>query len=307
METKESVLFMKKRKVVDRTDALAALEDLEKKMNQLKKRKTELLAIAGLASTDKIPTTNGMITATPKVSNVNNSIRSVTKGAVGANNNSNSIRDEHITTFVSETILPTKQGKFRIRAYRCETLGMEPLAIMHENVRGDFANASEAITLRVHDKCMTSEVLGSLKCDCKEQLFTSMSYVQNNGGMVIYLQQEGRGIGIANKIAAYNLQEHGADTVEANTRLGLPAEARRYEPVKFILDDLKVKHVSLMTNNPFKISSLEKLGIRVTSRKSIIIEPNMYSSKYLKCKRERMGHYDLISNYMVVSDGDGKA
>lgn len=205
--------------------------------------------------------------------------------------NLNYTNEKNITMFVSETILPTKQGKFRIRAYRCDSLDMEPLAIIPANFKTDFGDILEPITIRVHDKCMTSEVLGSLKCDCREQLFNSMSYIQNNGGMIIYLQQEGRGIGLANKIAAYNLQEKGVDTVEANKILGLPIEARRYEPVKFILDDLKVRKVSLITNNPFKITSLEKLGIIVSSRKSIIIKSNKYSSKYLECKRDCMGHY----------------
>jgi GTP cyclohydrolase II len=311
METKESILFMKKRKIIDRNDAIAAIEDIQKQINQLKKQKTQLLAIAGVSlSTNDVEMKAKIDSNLKMIHNVDNIILD------GKNNNNiNNFKkkdnrtisyDIQLTTFVSETILPTKQGKFHIRAYRCETLGMEPLVLMSEDAKSDFTNTPDHVTVRVHDKCMTSEVLGSLKCDCREQLLTSMSYIKNHGGIVIYLQQEGRGIGIANKIAAYSLQEEGADTVEANIKLGLPAEARRYDPVKYILQDLNIKSISLMTNNPYKVNSLKKLGIEVTSRKPIIIKPNIYSSNYLKCKRERMGHYDLISEHIVDVENNTK-
>jgi GTP cyclohydrolase II len=150
------------------------------------------------------------------------------------------------TTFVAETLLPTTQGKFRLRGYRHTTDGgstyTEPTAIISGQVEG-----LSKVVVRVHDACFTSEVLGSLKCDCREQLALSMEYIQNSPpGMVIYLQQEGRGIGLANKIAAYALQERGLDTVDANRALGLPDDCREYTAVRDILEDLGVKSVRLM-------------------------------------------------------------
>ena len=285
---------MTKRKFFDRDGALDALEDIEKKLKELKKRKLELLEIAGKTAQGVELNSEGNDKST--VSDCTNSCNE--KSGTMPDIPTKATSDDNVTTFVSETLLPTKQGLFRVRAYRCANLAMEPLAIISGNSKDIFENDDKPTTLRVHDQCMTSEVLGSLKCDCREQLFHSMAYIKRNGGIVIYLQQDGRGIGIANKIAAYKLQESGLDTVDANLKLGLPAEARQYEPVKFILDDLNVKRVSLLTNNPFKVVSLQKLGIEVTSRKPIIMAPNHHSSKYLECKRDRMGHYDLISKYM---------
>ena len=296
METKESTAMMKKRKIFDRDGALIALGDIEKKLKELKKRKLELLEIAGETGHGVEPEPEGN-----DKSNVSDCMSTCVDEESGVmhDNRTEARFNNHVTTFVSETRLPTKQGLFRVRAYRCANLAMEPLAIISDKTKDIFENSDKPTTLRVHDQCMTSEVLGSLKCDCREQLFQSMAYIKSNGGVVIYLQQEGRGIGIANKIAAYKLQESGLDTVDANLKLGLPAEARRYEPVKFILDDLNVTRVSLLTNNPFKVVSLQKLGIEVTSRKPIVMAPNHHSSKYLECKRDRMGHYDLISKYMT--------
>jgi GTP cyclohydrolase II len=135
-------------------------------------------------------------------------------------------------------------------------------------------------------------VLGSLKCDCKQQLRLAMDYVQSNDGMVIYLHQEGRGIGLANKLAAYQLQdEEGLDTVDANRALGLPDDTREYTAVANILEDMNIKSIRLMTNNPRKVATLEKLGVRIVSRIPCIVEPNLFNKEYLTAKEGRMKHY----------------
>jgi len=190
--------------------------------------------------------------------------------------------------FIAETNLPTDKGVFRVRSYR-STLDPkdEPTAIVYGQVENQ-----ENVPIRVHDACFTSEVLGSQKCDCKEQLDYSIHYIkQNFPGIVIYLQQEGRGIGLANKIAAYSLQEKGYDTVEANRMLGLPDDSREYKYVVDILEDLKVKSVRLMTNNPRKIEQLTQLGIKITSRIPIQMQPNCTNMNYLKTKVEKMSHF----------------
>ena len=135
-------------------------------------------------------------------------------------------------------------------------------------------------------------MLGSLKCDCKQQLRLAMDYVQSNDGMVIYLHQEGRGIGLANKLAAYQLQdEEGLDTVDANRALGLPDDTREYTAVANILEDMNIKSIRLMTNNPRKVATLEKLGVRIVSRILCIVEPNLFNKGYLTAKEGRMKHY----------------
>jgi len=160
----------------------------------------------------------------------------------------------------------------------------------------------ENVVVRVHDACFTSEVLGSQKCDCKEQLDFSVNYIkQNCPGMVIYLQQEGRGIGLANKIAAYSMQEKGYDTVEANRMLGLPDDCREYQSVVDILQDLNIKSVRLMTNNPRKIEHLRRLGVKVTDRVPIQMEPNSVNIGYLKTKASKMDHYLKYEEKMFVN------
>mmetsp|Transcript_46367 Transcript_46367/g.118386 ORF Transcript_46367/g.118386 Transcript_46367/m.118386 type:complete len:307 (+) Transcript_46367:152-1072(+) len=192
------------------------------------------------------------------------------------------------TAFVAETLLPTRTGKFRVRAYR-HTVGnttTEPSVIIYGNVEGQ-----QNVPVRVHDACFTSEVLGSMKCDCAEQLQLAMKYIQENGpGMVIYLQQEGRGIGLANKIAAYALQEQGLDTVDANRALGLPDDCREYTSVLNILQDLDVKSVQLMTNNPRKVNSLACMGIEITKRIPCVVQSNVVNQGYLDAKQARMDH-----------------
>lgn len=188
--------------------------------------------------------------------------------------------------FVAETQLPTTRGTLRVRAYRdCEDQS-EPVAIVAGDVSG-----LENVPVRVHDECFTSEVLGSLKCDCREQLDFAIDYIGRRGpGVVIYLRQEGRGIGLANKIAAYHLQENGHDTVDANRILGLPDDSRRYDAAHAILQDLGVRSVRLMTNNPRKVERLVALGVEITGRIPVLIEPNEHSHGYLVAKAARMGH-----------------
>jgi len=193
------------------------------------------------------------------------------------------------TEFVAETHLPTENGGIRFRAYR--TTGsegmLEPIAIVSGNVG---QQSSAGVPLRVHDQCLTSEVFGSLKCDCKSQLEMATQYVKEHGGCVIYLQQEGRGIGLANKVAAYHLQERGLDTVDANRVLGFADDYRTYECVKDILTDLKVTSVKLLTNNPRKIDQLRGAGIDVIERLPIVANTSLHSAKYLQTKADRMGH-----------------
>lgn len=160
----------------------------------------------------------------------------------------------------------------------------------------------EDVPLRVHDACFTSEVLGSLKCDCAEQLQLALAHIQSEGtGIVIYLQQEGRGIGLANKIAAYALQEKkGLDTVDANRALGLPDDCREYTSVATILAGLGVGSVRLMTNNPRKVRLLQELGVRVTGRIPCLVQAQEFSARYLQTKGEKMDH--ILGNGSVGFD-----
>lgn len=215
------------------------------------------------------------------------------------------------TKFVAETLLPTGQGKFRLRGYRHTIDGgrtfTEPSAIISGSVEG-----LEEVVVRVHDACFTSEVLGSLKCDCREQLQLALDYIQDAPpGMVIYLQQEGRGIGLANKIAAYSLQEKGLDTVDANRALGLPDDCREYSAVGHILQELGVKSIRLMTNNPRKINELAALGINVVDRVPCQVKSHKYNRGYLSAKQRRMKHIlrddeEELSGQYCFWDHDGE-
>merc|ERR1712224_763268 len=211
---------------------------------------------------------------------------------MGMKLNKSKTRDVY-TTFVAETLLPTLAGNFRVRAFRQIVNGAiigEPIVIMKGRPEG-LTN----VPVRVHDACFTSEVLGSLKCDCAEQLRMALDYIKQKGcGIVFYLQQEGRGIGLANKIAAYSLQERGLDTVDANRALGLPDDCREYTSVHNMLVDMDVKSVQLMTNNPRKINILSELGVKVTGRIPSIVRPNIVNKSYLEAKEKRMEH--LLNN-----------
>ena len=186
--------------------------------------------------------------------------------------------------FYAQTRLPTEFGEFDVRVYRDE--GREHLLISTGNVEG-----AQDLPIRVHSECLTGEVLGSLKCDCKPQLELALQRIAEFGcGAVLYLRQEGRGIGLGNKIRAYNLQEDGADTVDANRLLGFGDDLRSYRVAAEMLAAVDVNSVRLMTNNPEKIEGLEAWGITVTARLSHVVGENFVNSGYLETKKRRMGH-----------------
>jgi len=183
-------------------------------------------------------------------------------------------------------LLPTHHGEFTVKAYRDDSNNVESIAL----IVGDVSNKDNVKT-RIHDQCITSEVFGSLKCDCNDQLIKAMQCIQKNkSGIIIYLNQEGRGIGLANKIAAYKLQESGYDTVEANRELNLPDDCREYKAAAFILNELNIKSIQLMTNNPRKISELKKEGIKISSKLPLITKYNNCNSDYINTKIQKMGH-----------------
>ena len=184
----------------------------------------------------------------------------------------------------AQATLPTRLGLFEMRVYRAAD-GSEPVAIISGAVNG-----RERLPVRVHSACFTSENLGSLRCDCREQLDFALDYISREGGVVIYLHQEGRGIGLAQKIRAYALQENGHDTLEANRLLGHPPDSRTYEAAATILSDLGVRSVELITNNPDKIESLIRLGVNISGRIPAVIPPNRFSAPYLATKFTRMRH-----------------
>jgi GTP cyclohydrolase II len=186
----------------------------------------------------------------------------------------------------AETNLPTRHGQFRMLVFRYEGEPGEHVAM----VKGEVAGARD-LPVRVHSECLTSEIFGSLKCDCREQLHSALSQVERAGrGIVIYLRQEGRGIGLVNKIKAYALQERGADTIQANLLLGLPAEGRRYDAAAALLRHLGAGSIKLITNNPDKLTKLASLGVAVTGRLPVIVPANPHSAGYLRVKREQMSH-----------------
>lgn len=209
---------------------------------------------------------------------------------------------EHVKTeFIAETNLPTDTGVFRVRAYRSRgsLRESEPIAMVCGDLRG-----KTHVPVRVHDQCFTSEVFGSLKCDCREQLEYAKSYIRKHGGVVIYMPQEGRGIGLANKIHAYSMQEKGFDTVDANRVLGFDDDYRSYEPVPAILKDMGIKSICLLTNNPRKIRLLNSLGIDVEGRLPVIIKGGEHSQNYLTAKAKRMSHLLPTGDYDNDMDDD---
>lgn len=183
-----------------------------------------------------------------------------------------------------ETMLPTKFGTFKVRVYEKNESEWATAIISGET------EGQEGVAVRIHSACITGESFASIKCDCKDQLDLSLKYIEENGGVIIYLQQEGRGIGLGNKIRAYALQEQGHDTVAANLLLGYPADLRTYTDVKVILDDLGIKSISLLTNNPDKVNAIKELGIRLDSRIPVLAKATQHSAGYLEAKRVHMGH-----------------
>jgi 3,4-dihydroxy 2-butanone 4-phosphate synthase / GTP cyclohydrolase II len=181
--------------------------------------------------------------------------------------------------------LPTKHGNFRIYAYQDKNK-KEHVALVKGNV-----DHKESIPLRLHSECLTGDILGSLKCDCGDQLTQTFDILMHeDAGVIIYLRQEGRGIGLLNKIKAYELQEHGLDTVEANHHLGFKSDEREYSKAVHILKDLNIRSVKMITNNPSKIIGLEKHGVIVNGRISLVTDKHHHNKNYLNTKRDKLGH-----------------
>ena len=185
---------------------------------------------------------------------------------------------------IAEAKLPTHWGEFKVIAFEDKKLNEEHLLLY----MGELQNDS---LLRIHSQCLTGDTLYSLKCDCGSQLAMALQRISEEGvGMIIYMAQEGRGIGLVNKIRAYELQDKGMNTVEANEALGFAADERDYSYCKEILSAVNISSVRLMTNNPRKIKGLEDVDIKVTERVSIEIEPNKHNEDYLKVKADKLGH-----------------
>ncbi len=187
---------------------------------------------------------------------------------------------------VTEARLPTKFGEFRIIGYR-SLVSNEEFVVM---ARGDFSSEKPTLA-RIHSQCLTGDVFGSTKCDCGQQLEAAMKLIaREDCGAIVYQQQEGRGIGIINKIRAYALQDRGADTIEANEQLGLEVDLRRYEQCAEILLELGMRRVRLMSNNPEKMRALKSCGLEIVERVPLSIKFHRNLARYLKTKREQMGH-----------------
>lgn len=187
---------------------------------------------------------------------------------------------------IAEADLPSKYGHFRIHAYESKLDGKCHLAIMKGDVRG-----KKDVLVRVHSECLTGDALGSMRCDCGEQLATALKKIEADGcGVVLYMRQEGRGIGLANKMRAYELQDQGKDTVEANVLLGFAPDERDYGIGAQILADLGLSSIRLMTNNPAKRAGLEGYGLSITERVPLVMPVNEYDKNYMKVKSAKMGH-----------------
>jgi GTP cyclohydrolase II len=209
-------------------------------------------------------------------------------------------RLEHL----AQAPIPTRWGVFQTHVFRWNSedtehgLSNEHVALVMGEVQG-----ASGVPVRVHSECLTSEVFGSMKCDCKQQLEWAQAELAARGqGVILYLRQEGRGIGLANKIRAYALQAQGADTVEANELLHLPVDARQYDVAAEMLRALGVQSIQLMTNNPEKVEQLLRLGVRVEQRLPAIVDANPFSAPYLEVKRRRLRH-DLPSGMLGIAKG----
>ena len=200
--------------------------------------------------------------------------------------NSRRVMNSRTVERVAEARLPTDFGDFRILGYRSLNSNEEFVVLVQGELRKDRPSL-----VRVHSQCLTGDVFGSTKCDCGQQLRKAMELIASEGsGAIVYQQQEGRGIGIINKIRAYALQDDGADTIEANEKLGLAVDLRCYEQCAEILRDLGLKRVRLMSNNPDKMLALEEMGLDVVERVSMVIPPTDAAMGYLRTKKEKMGH-----------------
>ena len=198
-------------------------------------------------------------------------------------------RREHepLVQWASQARLPTRHGEFTLNVYRSLLDGREHVAL----VKGNIAGASDVL-VRVHSECLTGDLLGSARCDCGQQLDDALRRIaEEDSGLLVYLRgHEGRGIGLAQKVRAYQLQDHGRDTLQANLELGLPVDAREYDVAARIIDDLEIKSLRLLTNNPHKVDSLRACGIEVAERVALPSKPGTDNLGYLRTKRDRMGH-----------------
>lgn len=186
----------------------------------------------------------------------------------------------------ASAFLPTHWGNFNIIAYATSADDLTPhVALVHEKF-----DPTKAVLVRIHSECMTGDLFGSHRCDCGEQLDRALQLIAEHGGVLIYLRQEGRGIGLINKLKAYNLQEQGLNTADANTHLGFEVDARQYDLAVDIMKDLGISSIHLLTNNPLKIEAIEHSPIRIVSRMPLIIEPRSENKDYLEAKRLLMGH-----------------
>jgi 3,4-dihydroxy 2-butanone 4-phosphate synthase/GTP cyclohydrolase II len=196
------------------------------------------------------------------------------------------MQHETLIEEVVEVDLPTKYGDFKLKAFKQTTTGEEHLAL----VKGKW-DKNESVLVRVHSSCFTGDILGSLRCDCGDQLTSAMSMINRAGkGVVLYVNQEGRGIGLLNKLKAYKLQEQGYDTLDANLKLGFKGDARDYGVGAQILRAVGVQKMKLLTNNPKKRTGLTGYGLEITETVDIEIECNIHNEKYLETKKEKMGH-----------------
>lgn len=197
------------------------------------------------------------------------------------------LQSESLIERGEEVVLPTHFGNFKIIPFKQKSNGLEHIAL----IKGEWQQG-ESILTRVHSSCMTGDIFGSLRCECGDQLHKAMQLIEKEGkGVIVYMMQEGRGIGLFNKIAAYKLQDQGLDTVDANLHLGFNADERDYGVGAQILRSLGVKKMKLLTNNPVKRVGLEGYGLEVVQIIPLEVEPNKYNLKYLETKRDRMGHF----------------
>ncbi len=188
--------------------------------------------------------------------------------------------------YIASANLPTKHGAFCIHGFEHVDTKQEHIALSY----GEWTE-DQTVSVRIHSECLTGDAFFSEKCDCGDQLDYAMRFIVKQGsGVILYLRQEGRGIGLINKIKAYNLQDKGFDTVDANTKLGFLPDERKYDVCKVMLDTLNIKKINLLTNNPDKLNQLKDIGIRVESRIPVLVDSCQYNVDYLRVKKERMSH-----------------
>ena len=196
------------------------------------------------------------------------------------------LQKERLVQRIAEAVLPTDIGSFRVVGYRSLVDDREHLALVKGEIAGE-----EGVLVRMHSECMTGDVFGSQRCDCGEQLATAMRRIHDEGkGAIVYLRQEGRGIGLGNKLRAYALQDQGQDTVEANAALGFKPDLRDYGIGAQILLDLGLRSIRLLTNNPRKVVGLDGYDLEIVGREPLQVQPGLHNERYLETKRSKLGH-----------------